>query len=596
MSGGDDTQMAREEEEEDDRATHEPKLRDFVSSDKGLIYRPQLGLAESDPYTDDGKYERIVVESQFEVVGGACNWDHTNHSIYCRGINKDGVPREFIFALGESVGRINKQLRSEGFVIRQTKLNLTLLGIYCGLTQDTRYRLSYQMGWQGNDFMAYVLPDGTSFVRRDFKKTQGIGEVNKPVHCIWRGSKVHKYNVEGTLELWRELVASNCEGNPQFVDGIITALAAVWLKPMNAIPFMAHMFGKERTGKTTKSRVAGSVWGGSHDDPLGFLETWNVTGNALEQKCGMHCDGLYLPDEISLMRDGNGLFNAAFSIVAGVMKERMGAPKHNPNTWRVLGLSTGNVTFEEQLRILGKPMVPAQQARIMSIPADGGAGLGIFSDVKEFALRDDLNAEGKILEFGKMLSINTQRAYGTAIREFLDSTMIHFDVDRKFIGEQMEEFKRLHIPKGSSANVRTLAEGFALKYAVSQLPIVREITGWPEDEGPKSIVWVWELWIKSLAKGALSALDASIIQCRDYLKVHYEELRRMLNGVEVLVIERMQFDQYAMGGVPSLPVLHWLEANRFLLHDKGRLTKKIEVVKGEGPVNRYVILAKFLES
>jgi len=194
-----------------------------------------------------------------------------------------------------------------------------------------------------------------------------------------------------------------------------------------------------------------------------------------------------------------------------------------------------------------------------------------------------------------MLTINAlTRAYGTPIRAFIEALMMHFDVYLKIVQDHMKVFLDRHVSKTTTPTVRHVANGFALKYAVGQLPIAREITDWPEDEAERSIVFVWELWIRSLGRGAMSSLDASMMKCRDYLKAHPELLRaEPLNGEKVLTIPRLEFEQHATGGVSSMPVLHWLKANNFLLHDEGRLTKNIQV-EGE-TVNRYVILAPFLK-
>ena len=49
----------------------------------------------------------------------------------------------------------------------------------------------------------------------------------------------------------------------------------------------------------------------------------------------------------------------------------------------------------DQLRQLGKTPMPGQEARVISIPSDGGANMGIFTDVHEFAHRQDLSDGGK---------------------------------------------------------------------------------------------------------------------------------------------------------------------------------------------------------
>jgi hypothetical protein len=72
----------------------------------------------------------------------------------------------------------------------------------------------------------------------------------------------------------------------------------------------------------------------------------------------------------------------------------------------------------------------AKRNRIVSIPADGGRNLGIFSDVKEFADRADVNNEGKIKAFGEAIVKAALTYYGTAIDHYMRHVMAHFDRNR----------------------------------------------------------------------------------------------------------------------------------------------------------------------
>ena len=503
------------------------------------------------------------------------------------------MSKSFVISVNESAANIIKQLRSEGFIVpNEGKGHKALVGIYFGFSRPTIYRLCNKTGWQGDNFTAFVLPDGTSFDR--IQKIQSIGEVQKRQTSVWQGTEDHRYHTKGTLEEWTELVASPSQGNPMVVDSIIMALSTPFVRPTSTETIIVHIYGQSRNGKSTMCIVGGSVWGGGHPK-FGFGESWHSTGNALELTFVLHDDGYLYLDEIGEVSSGKDLSHTAYSAVNGSMKGRMGAPKRHPATWRFLGISNGEESFPNQLRKLGVEPMPGQEARIISIPADGGKGLGVFANVKEFALRSDLNDAAKVGEFGKLLTINARdRAYGTAIRALLDALMIHYDVYLGIVREHMKAFLDAHVPPTATPIVRHVANSFALKYGVAHLPIVREITGWREDEGPKSVVWVWDLWLRSLGPRVMSEFDAQIAKCRAYLTAHADELRRTLNGEEVLVIG-FDFDQKACGGFDSKAVLHWLKANGFLLHDKdNRLTRKMKMPSGE-TANMYVIKATFLK-
>jgi len=99
----------------------------------------------------------------------------------------------------------------------------------------------------------------------------------------------------------------------------------------------------------------------------GDAQSWNSTGNALEQTCVLHNDALLGLDEMGEVPNGDHLSDAAYTTVNGTMKKRMGAPRHVPTTWRTLGISNGELTFPDRLRALGKKPMRGQEARIISL-------------------------------------------------------------------------------------------------------------------------------------------------------------------------------------------------------------------------------------
>ena len=55
------------------------------------------------------------------------------------------------------------------------------------------------------------------------------------------------------------------------------------------------------------------------------------------------------------------------------------------STWRMLFLSTGELGLAARLAEGGRRMMAGQPVRVIEIPADAGAGLGIFEHLNGFA-------------------------------------------------------------------------------------------------------------------------------------------------------------------------------------------------------------------
>ena len=181
--------------------------------------------------------------------------------------------------------------------------------------------------------------------------------------------------------------------------------------------------------------MAGSAWGGG--EPGGYVRSWRATANGLEGVALGHCDALLCLDELAQVaaRDAG---EVAYMLANGAGKSRSArdGSARRAARWRVLFLSSGEIGLSDKVAEDGRKrrLAAGQQVRVVDIPADAGAGLGLFEALHGFASAEAL---------ARHLRIASTSCYGTAARAFLER--IAGDLERHPLGRRLA-YARLYGP------------------------------------------------------------------------------------------------------------------------------------------------------
>ncbi len=224
-----------------------------------------------------------------------------------------------------------------------------------------RVRMVDKLGWHGG---AYVTPSGT------------IGETEGE-SIVFQGT-APEYGRTGTVEGWRDHVAKPLSGNSRLVMALCCSFAGPLLDISGEESGGLHLQGRSSDGKTTALHAGGSVWG----KPRSYVRQWRATANGLEGLVAVHNDGALFLDELG-QAEGKEAGAAAYMLANGGAKVRMSkAITVRPGaTWRVLFLSSGEVSLTTLVESAGKRAMAGQELRLATIPADAGAGHGLFEDL-----------------------------------------------------------------------------------------------------------------------------------------------------------------------------------------------------------------------
>jgi len=321
----------------------------------------------------------------------------------------------------------------------------------------------------------------------------------------------------GTLEGWQTNVAAKCVGNSRLVFAVSVALAASLLYTTGDESGGFHAVGPSSCGKTTMLYVAGSAWG-SH----AFLRRWRATANAIDAMAAQHCDTLLVLDELAQVdpKEAGGI---AYSLANGQGKARANRTGDAKPvvTWRLLFLSAGEIGLALHMAESGKKARAGQQARLAEIPADAGAGLGLFD-----TLHDATNAA----TFANQLKEATNRDYGHIGPAFVERLLAARD-SWSGLAEAVKAYGLQFAGEGADGPVPRVARRFALA-AVARGPATKwNLTGWPKGTALAAAQTCFSAWVA--ARGGKGNLEPKqvLAQVRAFLEQHGEARFTPWDGV-----------------------------------------------------------------
>ncbi|HEY8383964.1 MAG TPA: DUF927 domain-containing protein [Microvirga sp.] len=413
-------------------------------------------------YTPPSNGKRTRISGPFRVVGLGRDPKNGSWSI-CLEWNDQDARQHVGFVqradlIGESVDAL-RPLVARGLLIESSRESLRLFkqALY-GVKCVKRLRLVFRAGWFDHVF---VLPHVT------------IGDYPGEKVIYHGEADAAHYAQKGTLEDWKERVAKPCAGNSR----LLLALAAAFAGPLNDLLQGEgggfHFYGSSSVGKTTLAVLAGSVWGGG--GRTGFIQTWRSTDNALESVAQAHSGTILVLDELGEF-DPAKVGPTSYMLANGQGKVRanrkgVGQPRHE---WRVQVLSTGEVTLADKIREGGKPVKAGQTVRIIDVPADAGAGFGLF----------EITYGVEPAAFAKSLKEVALEVYGTAGPEFVAALAADPEGMAKTAREMMKAISErlLATCKNPDGQIVRVAERLALVAAAGELARVYLGLPWAEGE------------------------------------------------------------------------------------------------------------------
>jgi len=362
-----------------------------------------------------------------------------------------------------------------------------------------RARHTTRTGWHDADEKAaFVLPD-RAFGRGG---EEWIFEGESPAGNTYRS--------KGTLAQWRNEVACRCAGNSRLVLAVSIAFASPLLYLAGAESGGFHLRSNSSDGKTTALRVAGSVCGG-HD----YMQRWRATSNGLEALAMQHCDAPLLLDELAQL-DPREAGEVAYMLANGSGKTRAGRTggMRARSDWRLLFLSAGEIGLAQHMAEVGKQAKAGQELRLAEIPADAGAGLGLF---------ENLHGATGGAEFAKALNEATRKHHGSAWPAYLDRLVSEPpEAITNAVQAGLRAFDKRYLSGDASGQARRVAGRFALVGVGGELATDWGITGWDAGEAMKAAGVCFAAWLTNRGGEGNQEVRAMLGQVREFLRRYGE--------------------------------------------------------------------------
>jgi putative DNA primase/helicase len=355
-----------------------------------------------------------------------------------------------------------------------------------------------RLGWADEACAAFICGDGRVIGADDVvyqhENTPAAAAEMKPA---------------GTLDGWREAVAAPCAGNPLMVAAVSLAFAGPLLEPLGLDGGGLHLRGASSRGKSTVQRVAVSVWGSPR-----FLHSWRATANGLEGVATACNASLLALDELGEV-SGREAGAAAYMLANGAGKaraNRSGATRAALR-WRVVVLSSGEVTLDDKMAEAGGKAAAGQSVRLLDVAADGRAH-GAF---------DTLHGTSNGASFADRLREATATNYGTAGPAFVTAFLEKREAATATVRAAMEGFRdkaaRRFNLYGEGQTARASAR-LGLMAAAGELATACGLTGWEPGAARDAALDVLGGWLNGRGGGGPAEAREAVERVRAFLVAH----------------------------------------------------------------------------
>lgn len=402
------------------------------------------------------------------------------------------MPMKMLAGDGEELRAV---LLSEGLVITSHQNRRMLADYIQRQAPEVTARCVDRTGWHGD---VYALP------RETFGDTE-----NEPV--LFQAASLDGLTLGqgGTFEGWREHVAMRCAGNSRLVLSVSAGFAGPCLGLLQLEGGGFQLRGSSSTGKTTALLVAASIFGSP-----AYARAWRTTDNALEGVAALHSDLLLILDEIGQL-DPKHAGQVAYLLANGQGKGRAhrdGSPRASA-TWRVLFLSAGEVGLSDLVVEAGGRVRAGQDVRVIDLPADAGAGKGLFEQVP---------GDTTPGMFADALKTASAKHYGHALPAFLGCLVNDPAKAREYLRSRREAISIRLAAVGTDGQVRRVADRFALVAAAGELATDYGLTGWRTGEAEDAARKCFDAWLAARGTSGAGEPQAMLSQVRAFLETNGE--------------------------------------------------------------------------
>ena len=535
---------------------------DFLINDEGVFY--------NDPR---GQQETIHVCSRLVLTAITRTEDGNEWGKLFTLTDPAGDEKQYHMRNAANAAAVITDLKQKGLMMSgHTRAHTLLTRYLCSVATKRQMLSSAKLGWVADT--SFVLPDA-SF---------GTPEV------VYSGG-YRDYGF-GSAGNWKEQVGKCCSGNSRLIFAASTAFAAPLLAAVEMEGGGFHYVGTSSRGKSTCLEVAASVYGSAAH----YLQNWDTTKNSLEQVAEAHNDCLMVIDELGSV-DGAVVGPTLYMIANGHGKGRSHQTKRR---WRVLFLTSGEVTLAEHMAEAGKTTKMGQEVRLLNItPPPGAEG----SDLLDQSWFENTHSFGDPAEFADNLKAATRKHYGTPLTQWLSILAKSRATVVSECRAQIESFTKRVLPPNATGEVSRAIRRFAIVAAAGEIATAHKLTGWKKGESIVAAEKCFTAWMNY--RRTFDPVAKNVDRVRAFI-VEHEDRFELIGGESVdgragykkksdyLILPDVFRDEVCAGSKPE-EVAECLERAGYLNTSGKNRLKKQERIGGELSYF-YAVSDKLLEA
>jgi uncharacterized protein (DUF927 family) len=463
-----------------------------------------LWYTEPQPKKDkNGKavvVEPLWVCARFDAIGVCEDGDGGDWGTVLRWIDPKGHDHIGILThdlFHDHPMNIAKRLAKDGLKCNRAA-HSELVNFLIKLEPDKSLVTVNRSGWHGEHF---VLADGTIY---------GDDDIFMDPKYVRTGEAC---GVAGTLDEWREQVGKYCVGNSRLMLFASAALSGYLLDIMAEPSGGFHLYGPSSSGKSTAIFAAGSMAGRGKRGAN--VHQWATTSNGLEAVAAQNCDGCLAMDEIGQAQAGEA-GEQIYRLCNETSKNRMtrDITMRKTTSWRIMVLSTGEVTLGQRMGEAGKKAMIGMEMRLVNVPSDGGAGHGLFENLHGFASGGELSEH---------LRNAAATYYGTPARAFLEG-LVELRRDNGSLYEDLKAkratFLSEHVPAGADGQVRYVAGRFGVVAIAGEMAIAWGILPGENGDAEAACVRCFKDWLRARGTTGSGEKQNGIRAVQHFLELH----------------------------------------------------------------------------
>ncbi|MDR1397646.1 MAG: DUF927 domain-containing protein [Desulfarculales bacterium] len=477
--------------------------------------------------SDSGPPKELWLCAPLKVLGQTRDRASNAWGLLLQWADPDGkphtwaMPRELL--AGRDASAWLGRLMDEGLTIASSRKARNMLGLFLA-TYKTGQRVLCvsSTGWHDG---VYMLPDGM------------IGFYEKGQIVLQARSVRNPFRMGGSMVGWQDSLAAWVMGNSRLIMSLSSSLAAPLMLPAGLESGGFNFSGSSSIGKTTSLEVAASCWGSGRTG--GFVQTWRATVNGFEALAALHNDSLLALDEISQC-PAQSIAEAAYLLANGQGKSRAaqdGALRET-KCWRCMILSTGEAGLAARLAEEGRQVKAGQEVRLLDIPADAGAGLGLFENIHGF---------NSAQAFADALKKAASTHYGHAARIFIKSFIENRSEAEQALRAGLNNHLDSICPANADGQVRRAARRFMLCALAGEMAIEWQMLPWEPGTALKAIKRCFADWLEQRGGVGPQEDKAVLNQIRLFFEQHGGSRFQRIDNHDSPVLNRAGFREETDG-------------------------------------------------